>query len=79
MTTERPYKRRLTLGKALIEIKECLGTQFDGKISKAFFRTIQKEIKGELKDPQILPHLAKDFDPSIITILLEGIIAELSA
>lgn len=79
MTTERPYQKKRTLNEALIEIKECLGTQFDGNISKAFFKTIQKEIKGELKDPQVLPYLDKDFDPSIIIMLLEGIIAELSS
>jgi hypothetical protein len=39
---------------------------------------LEKEIKGELPEPNILPHLDKDFDPSIITSLLEALIEELS-
>ncbi|MDI6745250.1 MAG: HD domain-containing protein, partial [Thermodesulfovibrionales bacterium] len=79
MTTDRPYREKLSLSEAVIEIKECLGTQFDTKISNIFFRVLQKEIKGDIKEPQILPHLDKNFDPTIITTLLEGITAELSA
>lgn len=79
MTTDRPYREKLSLSEALREVKKCLGTQFDSKISNVFFRVLQKEIKGDIKEPQILPHLDKDFDLTIITTLLEGIIAELSA
>ncbi|HCC68499.1 MAG TPA: hypothetical protein DEP99_01225, partial [Nitrospiraceae bacterium] len=62
----------------LMEVQRCLGTQFDDKISQVFFRVLQKEISGELKELQILPHLDKDFDPAIITTLLESITTELS-
>ena len=79
MTTDRPYRRKLHLLEALREVRKCLGTQFDGRISRVFFRVLQKEIKGEVREAQIIPHLDKDFDPTIITTLLEGITAELSA
>lgn len=79
MTTDRPYRKKLSLTEALHEVKKCLGTQFDSRISNVFFRVLQKESKGETKEAQILPHLDKDFDPAIIITLLEGIIAELSA
>lgn len=78
MTTDRPYRDRLTLSEALNEIKACLGTQFDEEISKVFFKVLQREVKGEVREKQIVPHLDKDFDPRIIIALLEGIIAELS-
>lgn len=78
MTTDRPYRKRLNLHEALDELKRCLGTQFDGKIMSAFCRVLEKEIKGDLLEPNILPHLDKDFDPSVITVMLEGIVAELS-
>lgn len=78
MTTDRPYRKKLTLHEALDELKRCLGTQFDGKIMNAFCRVLDKEIKGALPEPDILPHLDKDFDPSVVTVMLEGIIAELS-
>jgi putative nucleotidyltransferase with HDIG domain len=79
MTTDRPYRGKRSLFDALREVKKCLGTQFDNKISNVFFKVLQKEIRGEMKEAQIIPHLDKDFDPTIITTLLEGITAELSA
>ncbi|MBI4685733.1 MAG: HD domain-containing protein [Nitrospirae bacterium] len=78
MTTKRTYRKKLSLFDALREVNKCLGTQFDNRISKVFFKVLQKEIKGEIKEAQILPHLDKDFDPTIITTLLESITAELS-
>lgn len=79
MTTDRPYRGKLSLFDALREVKKCLGAQFDGKISNIFFRVLKKEIKGEIREAQIIPHLDKDFDPTVINTLLEGITAELSA
>ncbi len=79
MTTDRPYRGKLSLFDALREVKKCLGAQFDGKISNVFFRVLKKEIKGEIGEAQIIPHLDKDFDPTVINTLLEGITAELSA
>lgn len=79
MTTDRPYREKLSLEESVKELKKCLGTQFDNKISKIFFRVLQKEINGEMEEAQILPHLDKDFDPTIISALLEGIVAELEA
>jgi hypothetical protein len=78
MTSERSYRRKLDLGGALEELKRCLGTQFDGKIVAALCRVLEKEIKGELPEPNILPHLDPDFDPSVISELLEALVAELS-
>ena len=43
-----------------------------------FCKVLAKEIKGELPEPDILPHLDRDSDLSVITDLLDGIIAELS-
>jgi putative nucleotidyltransferase with HDIG domain len=78
MTTDRPYRAKMDLEDAIGELKRCLGTQFDGKIMNAFCRVLEKEIKGDLLEPDILPHLSHDFEPSVITAMLEAIIAELS-
>lgn len=78
MTTNRPYRAAMSLGEAIEEIRRCLGTQFDAKIMNAFCRALEKEIRGELPQPNILPHLNSDFDPSVITALLEATIRELS-
>lgn len=78
MTTDRPYRAKMDLHDAIGELKRCLGTQFDGKIMNSFCRVLEKEIKGDLLEPEILPHLSHDFEPSVITAMLEAIIAELS-
>jgi hypothetical protein len=63
---------------AIIELKKCLKSQFDNKIMLVFCRVLEKEIKGELAEPDILPHLDSGSDLSIISSLLEVIIRELS-
>jgi hypothetical protein len=35
----------------------CKGTQFDERITNTFFHLLRKELSGEAKEPQILPHL----------------------
>lgn len=44
----------------------------------ALCKVIEKELRGELSGPNILPHLDHNFDPAVITELLEALIAELS-
>ncbi len=78
MTSERSYRSKMDLKAALEELKRCLGSQFDGKIVAAFCRVLEKEIKGKLAEPDILPHLESDFDPSVISGLLEVLIKELT-
>jgi putative nucleotidyltransferase with HDIG domain len=57
MTTDRPYRDKLGLDEAFREVTKCGGTQFDERITKTFFTLLQKEINGEVKELQILPHL----------------------
>lgn len=78
MTTDRPYRRRMDLIAALDELRRCNGSQFDAHIISAFCRVLEKEIQGDLPDPQILPHLEEDFDPTVITTMLQAIRQELT-
>ena len=78
MTQDRPYRKKLDLHVAIEELRRCLGTQFDNNIMNAFCAVLEKEIKGHLPEPDILPHLTQDFDPSVITTMLEAIREELS-
>jgi putative nucleotidyltransferase with HDIG domain len=57
MTTDRPYREKLSLAEALREIKKCIGTQFDGRISHTFLNLLEREISGVGKKAQILPHV----------------------
>ncbi len=44
MTSDRPYRKRLSLEAALLEIKRCSGTQFDPVVVNAFLRIPELEI-----------------------------------
>jgi putative nucleotidyltransferase with HDIG domain len=57
MTSDRPYRDKLPLGAAFRELMRCKGTQFDEKITCTFFNLLNKELRGEAKELQILPHL----------------------
>jgi len=57
MTSDRPYRDKLSIDEAFNEVKKCSGTQFDEHITRTFFNLLRKEINGEVKELQILPHL----------------------
>jgi len=78
MTSKRPYREKMDVQTALTELRKCLYSQFDTKILLVLCKVLDKEIKGELPEPEILPNLDKNSDLTIISSLLEGIIAELS-
>ena len=78
MTSQRPYRKKMDVQSAIAELKKNLESQFDNKVMLVFCKVLAKEIKGELPEPDILPHLDRDSDLSVITDLLDGIIAELS-
>jgi len=40
MTSDRPYRSRMSKDKALTIIKECMGTQFDPEVVQAFLKVI---------------------------------------
>jgi len=65
MTTDRPYRDKLGLDEAFHEVIKCGGTQFDEQITSTFFNLLLRELSGEVKDPQIIPHLRYNgTDPS---------------
>jgi HD-GYP domain-containing protein (c-di-GMP phosphodiesterase class II) len=77
MTSQRPYRKKMDVQTAISELKKCLDSQFDNKMMLVFCKALDNEIKGELPELDILPHLDKNSDLSIISSLLEGIIVEL--
>jgi putative nucleotidyltransferase with HDIG domain len=78
MTSQRPYREKMDVQSAIGELRKNLESQFDHKVMLVFCKVLDKEIKGELPEPDILPHLDRDSDLSVISTLLEGIIVELS-
>ena len=79
MTSQRPYRKKMDVQSAIAELKKCLESQFDNKILLVFCKVLEKEIKGEMPEPDILPHLDRNSDLSVISSMLEAIIQELSA
>jgi HD-GYP domain-containing protein (c-di-GMP phosphodiesterase class II) len=54
MTSDRPYRARLTPVEAMQEIRRCEGTQFDGRISSILCRLIENgKDASSLKPPVI--------------------------
>jgi HD-GYP domain-containing protein (c-di-GMP phosphodiesterase class II) len=42
MTSDRPYRRALTVAEAIEELRRCSGSQFDPSIVKAFLKVVEK-------------------------------------
>ena len=47
MTTDRPYRRAMTLGEALEETERCAGTQFNPAVVEALLRVAAHEAVPE--------------------------------
>ncbi len=43
MTTDRPYRKALTLQEATAEVARCRGTQFDPALADSFLRVLEKD------------------------------------
>lgn len=50
MVTDRPYRKGLTQAEAIIEIKKCIGSQFDPKIAGLFVDKVLKALDQEIKE-----------------------------
>ena len=48
MTSDRPYRRSCTVEKALDEIQDCSGTQFDPVLVEAFVKVIRSQAGTDL-------------------------------
>lgn len=48
MTTDRPYRKKMSIKDAIKEIKRCAGSQFDPKVVKAFL-SIPDKMLSEIK------------------------------
>ncbi|MDX1762866.1 MAG: HD domain-containing protein [bacterium] len=69
MTTDRPYRKQISLEETLKEVKRCMGTHFDSEMARVLFRVLEREISGK-ENPRIIPHLKQEYDPKRIKQLL---------
>lgn len=61
MTTDRPYRAKMGIEEAFQEVTRCIGTQFDQRVTDTFFALLQKEMKGDVAELQLLPLLRNDW------------------
>ncbi len=72
MTTDRPYRPRLSFKEAMDEVKDNFGKQFDPDVVHPFISVIKKEILGQVENPSIVPLLQEHLDSVTVSRLLEG-------
>ncbi len=61
MTADRPYRGRMSLAEACVELERCAGTQFDPEIVRVFVEEVRKQPASEhesavssvFKDPEL--------------------------
>jgi HD-GYP domain-containing protein (c-di-GMP phosphodiesterase class II) len=72
MTTDRPYRPRLSFKEAMDEVRGSLGKQFDPDVAQPFISVIRKEVSGAVENPSIVPLLQEHLDSVTIERLLDG-------
>lgn len=75
MTTDRPYRKRLSFAQTLGEIKRYLGIQFDMDVVRPFLTVIRKEVNGKIERPSVTPLLIDHLDPRAATRLIDDVLA----
>ncbi|MFQ5900122.1 MAG: HD-GYP domain-containing protein [Thermodesulfobacteriota bacterium] len=73
MTTDRPYRKKLTLEKAIKEVEMSLGRQFDPEIVRCLFNIIKSELTGGEKKFGIVSSLKTSLDIKTVNNLLGNV------
>lgn len=72
MTTDRPYRPRLSFREAMDEVKANFNKQFDPDVVGPFLSVIKKEVRREVDNPTIVPLLQEQLDSVSLNRMLEG-------
>lgn len=72
MTTDRPYRPRLSFMEAMDEVKDNFGKQFDPEVVQPFLTVLRKESVGDTDNPSIVPLLQEEIDSATVNRLIEG-------
>jgi HD-GYP domain-containing protein (c-di-GMP phosphodiesterase class II) len=43
MSSDRPYRKGMSLAQMILEVKRCAGTQFDPAVAQAFLTVAERE------------------------------------
>ena len=74
MTTDRPYRPRLSYKEAIQEVRGNYNRQFDPEVVRAFASVMRKEMTGEAGSPTIVPLLQEKLDPEAFSSLLDDLV-----
>ena len=75
MTTDRPYRPRLSFREAVEEIRKYRGRQFDEDVVSAFMGVILDEVDGRARRRTVMPLLAERLDPPVVRSLVKDLVA----
>jgi hypothetical protein len=70
MTSDQPWRPRLSFEQVVARIQENLGLQFEPRIVQALCGAIQAGLDGKAEESDFVPHLEDSFDPDLIRSLL---------
>ncbi|PYP88662.1 MAG: hypothetical protein DMF61_05615 [Blastocatellia bacterium AA13] len=74
MMTDRPYRSRLPLQKALVELQRNIGKQFAPEVIAAFCRLLKKEITGEVRSRVLTMTVGRKFERDAVDSMLSNIL-----
>ncbi|MBZ0220760.1 MAG: HD-GYP domain-containing protein [Candidatus Methylomirabilis sp.] len=72
MTTDRPYRPKLSFKEAICEVRDNWNRQFDPEVIHPFISVIRKEVRREADNPTIVPLLQEELDTVSLNRILEG-------
>lgn len=78
MMTDRPYRSRLSLDRALADVRSQTGRQFAPEVVAAFCRVLLKEIQGASRQRVLIPMIGLGFDRAVTVETLASMIAEIA-
>jgi hypothetical protein len=79
MTTDRPYRRRLSFAEVLADFRVSSGRQFCPRVVVALCRALLKEARGETQPCPMMRILGRDYVEPHAVPALEQLIADLEA
>ncbi|HEX7313731.1 MAG TPA: HD domain-containing phosphohydrolase [Pyrinomonadaceae bacterium] len=79
MTTDRPYRRRLSFAEVVADFRVSAGRQFAPSVVAALCRALLKEARGETRPRQMMRLLGKEYVEPHTLPALEQLIADLEA
>lgn len=75
MITDRPYRTRLPLKRALDELERNTGRQFAPEVVSAFCRALLREVRNEARERVLTAAVAERYDRRVVGATLTSIIA----